>query len=139
MDARPLAAVVLAAGQGKRMGADVPKVLVEACGRSLVGHVLEALRPLGAQPVVIVHGFGGDAVRQALAGNNLSFAHQPEQNGTGHAVSCALPELGDFSGDVLVLCGDTPLLTTDVLCDLVADHRESGRALTVLSAEVSES
>ena len=138
MDARPLAAVVLAAGQGKRMGADVPKVLVEACGRSLVGHVLEALRPLGAQPVVIVHGFGGDAVRQALAGNNLSFAHQPEQNGTGHAVSCALPELGDFSGDVLVLCGDTPLLTTDVLCELVADHRESGRALTVLSAEVGE-
>ena len=135
---RPLAAVVLAAGQGKRMGADVPKVLVEACGRTLVEHVLEALAPLGAYPTAIVYGHGGEAVRVALASRDLQFAHQPTQLGTGHAVQCALPALGKFEGDVLVLCGDTPLLSTSVLEDLLAEHRASGNVLTVLSAELDE-
>jgi len=138
MQDRPLAAVILAAGMGKRMGADVPKVLVEACGRPLVEHVLAALAPLGADPTVVVYGHRGDLVRGALAGRGLRFAHQPEQRGTGHAVQCALPELAGFAGDVLILCGDTPLLTTEVLADLVADHRRTGRALTVLSAELRE-
>jgi len=138
MSERPLAAVVLAAGQGKRMKADVPKVLVEACGRALVEHVLAALAPLGAKPVVVVHGHGGDAVRNALAGRGVAFAHQAEQRGTGHAVQCALPALPGFKGDVLVVCGDTPLLTSAVLEELVADHRKAQRALTVLSAEVHE-
>jgi len=136
MSDRPLAAIVLAAGQGKRMKASVPKVLVEACGRTLVEHVLEALRPLGASPAVIVYGHGGAQVRQALSERDVVFAHQPEQLGTGHAVQCALPSLGEFCGDVVVLCGDTPLLTTEVLQELVSDHRENGRALTVLSAEL---
>ncbi|MHC4550595.1 MAG: bifunctional UDP-N-acetylglucosamine diphosphorylase/glucosamine-1-phosphate N-acetyltransferase GlmU [Planctomycetota bacterium] len=138
MTDQPLAAVVLAAGQGKRMRARGPKVLVEACGRPLVAHVLEALRPLHARPTVVVHGHGGSAVQQALAGRDLLFAHQPEQRGTGHAVQCALPRLDGFAGDVLILCGDTPLLTTEVLQTLVAEHRRVGRALTVLSAELRE-
>jgi bifunctional UDP-N-acetylglucosamine pyrophosphorylase/glucosamine-1-phosphate N-acetyltransferase len=138
MQERPIAAVVLAAGQGKRMKADVPKVLVEACGRTLVEHVLEALRAVASGPVVVVHGHGGDAVKAALADRGLRFAHQPEQRGTGHAVQCALPALPGFSGDVLVVCGDTPLLTSAVLSDLVRDHAREARALTVLSAEVRE-
>ncbi|MHC4960390.1 MAG: NTP transferase domain-containing protein [Planctomycetota bacterium] len=135
---RQLAVVVLAAGQGKRMGADVPKVLVEARGRPLVEHVLLALEPLAADRTVIVYGHGGDLVQDALKGRGLSFAHQPEQNGTGHAVECALPALDGFVGDVLIVCGDTPLLTGAVLSGLVSDHRASGRAMTVLSAEVPE-
>jgi len=138
MTTRPLAAVVLAAGQGKRMGAAVPKVLVEACGRTMVEHVLEALAPVGAHPVVVVHGHGGALVRSALSGRDVQFAHQPEQRGTGHAVQCALPALAEFDGDVLVLCGDTPLLTTAVIEELVADHRSHDRALTVLSAELDD-
>jgi bifunctional UDP-N-acetylglucosamine pyrophosphorylase / glucosamine-1-phosphate N-acetyltransferase len=138
MEQRPLAAVVLAAGQGKRMKADVPKVLVPACGRALVEHVLEALRPVTSAPVVVVHGHGGDAVKAALAKSGVVFAHQAEQRGTGHAVQCALPALKGFRGDVLVVCGDTPLLTAAVLQDLVRDHARAGRALTVLSAEVRE-
>lgn len=138
MTHRPLAAVVLAAGQGTRMRAKVPKVLVQACGRTLVEHVLDALRPLEPHPIVVVYGHGGTIVREALAGRGLQFAHQPEQRGTGHAVQCALPALGDFAGDVLILCGDTPLLTTEVLEELVADHRSNARALTVLSAELRE-
>jgi bifunctional UDP-N-acetylglucosamine pyrophosphorylase/glucosamine-1-phosphate N-acetyltransferase len=142
MTLRPLSAVVLAAGQGKRMGSTAPKVLLEACGRSLVEHVLEALAPLAPHPTVVVHGHGGGSVRSALSGRDLLFAHQPEQRGTGHAVSCALPVLGNseggFVGDVLIVCGDTPLLTTTVLTEFVEDHRTAGRALTVLSAEVPD-
>jgi bifunctional UDP-N-acetylglucosamine pyrophosphorylase/glucosamine-1-phosphate N-acetyltransferase len=138
MTDRPLAAVLLAAGQGKRMRAPGPKVLLEVCGAPLVEHVLDALAPLGARPLVVVHGHGGDAVKRALEGRGLRFAHQAEQRGTGHAVRCALPALDGFAGDVLVLCGDTPLLTTDVLAGLVADHRAHRRTLTVLSALVRE-
>jgi bifunctional UDP-N-acetylglucosamine pyrophosphorylase/glucosamine-1-phosphate N-acetyltransferase len=136
MTERPLAAVILAAGQGKRMKAGVPKVLVEACGRPLVEHVLAALAPVAASPKVLVFGHGGEAVKRALEGKGLLFAHQAEQRGTGHAVQCALPALEGLLGDVLVVCGDTPLLTGAVLADLVRDHREARRALTVLSAEV---
>ncbi|MHC4137045.1 MAG: NTP transferase domain-containing protein [Planctomycetota bacterium] len=135
---RELAAIVLAAGQGKRMRAPGPKVLVQACGRALVEHVLDALAPLRPSRTVVVHGHGGRAVQDALAGRELLFAHQPEQRGTGHAVQCALPALDGFAGDVLILCGDTPLLTTAVLQALVDDHRRAGRALTVLSAELAE-
>ena len=135
---KPLAAVVLAAGQGKRMRAPVPKVLVQACGRSMVEWVLEALRPLEPRTTVVVYGHGGDAVKEALRGRDLAFAHQPEQRGTGHAVQCALPALKGFDGDVLVLCGDTPLLTTEVLKELVDDHRAAKRDLTVLSAELTD-
>ena len=133
-----LAAIVLAAGQGKRMAAPGPKVLVQACGRALVEHVLDALSPLRPSRTVVVHGHGGRAVQDALAGRELLFAHQPEQHGTGHAVQCALPALDGLAGDVLILCGDTPLLTTAVLQALVSDHRGAGRALTVLSAEPAD-
>jgi len=135
---RPLAAVILAAGEGKRMGAPVPKVLVESCGWTLVEHVLEAVSPLEVHPTVIVYGHGGDAVRSALAGRDLQFVEQPEQLGTGDAVRCALPALGIFDGDVLILCGDTPLLSTEVLRGLVGNHRAAGRALTVLSANLED-
>ncbi len=136
MNDRPLAAIVLAAGQGKRMRMPGPKVLAPCCGRTLVEHVLEALRPLQPRETVVVHGHGGDAVRAALAGSEVRFAHQAQQKGTGHAVQCALPALGEFDGDVLVLCGDTPLLTREVLAGLLDDHRSRGRALTVLSARL---
>ena len=138
MTHRPLAAVVLAAGEGKRMRAPVPKVLVRACGLPLVEHVLDALSPLEPERTVVVCGHGGDKVPRALAHHDLRFSTQPKQNGTGDAVRCALPELEGFAGDVLVLCGDTPLLTSEALGSLVEDHRVAGRALTLLSAELAD-
>ena len=138
MSERALAAVVLAAGEGKRLEASLPKVLVKAAGRPLVEYVLEALEPLGADPVVVVYGHGGDAVKEALPDRGLVFAHQDQQLGTGHAVQCALPALHGFAGDVLVLCGDTPLLSAPVLAGLMADHRATGRDLTLLSARLDD-
>jgi len=136
--AKPFAAVILAAGQGKRMRAGVPKVLVSCCGRSMVDHVIDAVAPLEPARIVVVHGHGGDLVKSSLAGRDVRFAHQPEQKGTGHAVQCALPQLEGFAGDVLVLCGDTPLLRTELLAELVADHQSSARGLTLLSADMAE-
>ena len=88
--------VVLAAGEGKRMRSPLPKVLHALGGKPLVGHVLDTARALGAYAITVVHGHGGDRLQQALAGEpGLHWARQAQQLGTGHAVSAALPGIGD--------------------------------------------
>jgi len=134
---RPLAAVVLAAGQGKRMRSPKAKVLHTVAGLPLVSHVLEALEPLRAAPVVVVVGHDGDAVRAAVAGKAV-IAVQDKQLGTGHAVLQARKALAGFEGDVLVLCGDVPLLRTETMRELVRLHRRVGADATVLSAVVED-
>jgi bifunctional UDP-N-acetylglucosamine pyrophosphorylase/glucosamine-1-phosphate N-acetyltransferase len=131
----PLSLVVLAAGEGKRFRSSVPKPLHPAAGRPLLWHVLAAAAPLGADPVVVVIGRGADQVRDAVGGFGLGpvrTALQPEQLGTGDALAKALPELPGH-GAVLVLYGDTPLLETETLQELVATHRAKGAAMTLLT------
>ena len=131
----PLSLVVLAAGEGKRFRSSVPKPLHPAAGRPLLWHVLAAAAPLGADPVVVVIGRGADQVRDAVGGFGLGpvrTALQPEQLGTGDALAKALPELPDH-GAVLVLYGDTPLLETSTLQELVATHRATGAEMTLLT------
>jgi bifunctional UDP-N-acetylglucosamine pyrophosphorylase / glucosamine-1-phosphate N-acetyltransferase len=109
------AVVVLAAGQGTRFRSDTAKVLHRAAGRSLVGHVLEAARPLGFGQVVVVVGHQADAVTAEVAGlglPNLTTVVQHEQRGTGHAVQQAMPAIDPGIERVVVLAGDTPLLTS---------------------------
>jgi bifunctional UDP-N-acetylglucosamine pyrophosphorylase/glucosamine-1-phosphate N-acetyltransferase len=115
----PLTAVVLAAGLGTRMRSPLAKVLHPLLGRPMVGWVVEAVRGLGADVVVVVH-HQEDAVRAALPG--CSFARQAAPLGTGDAVRSALSSL-PASGPVLVTAGDTPLLTTDALARVLAAHR----------------
>lgn len=134
---RPLAAVVLAAGQGKRMRSARAKVLHEVAGQPLVLHVLDAIAPLKVSPVVVVVGHDGEAVRSAVAGRAV-IAEQREQLGTGHAVLQAKKALAGFDGDVLVLCGDVPLLSTHTVHELVRMHRRVGAKATVLSALVED-
>lgn len=130
----PVAAVILAAGIGKRMKSSKPKVAFEICGRPMVRHVADAARALGAARVVVVVGHGREAVEKALAGvEGVVFAVQAEQRGTGDAVRSALPALDGFEGTLLVLCGDVPLVRESTLAALLADHRASGAACTVLS------
>jgi bifunctional UDP-N-acetylglucosamine pyrophosphorylase / glucosamine-1-phosphate N-acetyltransferase len=126
-------AVILAAGEGKRMKSNRPKVLHDICGRTLLGHVLHAADSICGQAIVVV-GHGAARVKQAL-GNSVTFVLQEEQLGTGHAVMQAVPELG-VEGDVLVLCGDTPLLSAETLQKLYHAHHSSGAAATVLTAVV---
>ncbi|MCX4778864.1 bifunctional UDP-N-acetylglucosamine diphosphorylase/glucosamine-1-phosphate N-acetyltransferase GlmU [Streptomyces sp. NBC_01264] len=140
---RPAAVVVLAAGEGTRMKSATPKVLHEIGGRSLVGHVVAASRELDPTHLVVVVGHAREQVTAHLASidADVRTAVQYEQNGTGHAVRMALEELGSDqpAGTVVVVCGDTPLLTGETLAALTATHEADGNAVTVLTAEVPDS
>ncbi|XVV35590.1 bifunctional UDP-N-acetylglucosamine diphosphorylase/glucosamine-1-phosphate N-acetyltransferase GlmU [Streptomyces sp. CA-100214] len=138
---RPAAVVVLAAGEGTRMKSATPKVLHELCGRSLVGHVLAASGELDPQNLVVVVGHAREKVSAHLAevAPDVRTAVQEQQNGTGHAVRMGLEALGGaVDGTVVVVCGDTPLLTGETLKALATTHSADGNAVTVLTAEVPD-
>lgn len=121
------------------MKSAIPKVLHEICGRSLVGHVLAAARELDPENLVVVVGHAREKVTAHLAEVDAAVrtAVQEEQNGTGHAVRMGLEQLGgSVDGTVVVVCGDTPLLTGATLARLAATHHADGNAVTVLTAEV---
>jgi len=115
---KPLSVVILAAGQGKRMKSDLPKVLQPLAGHSLLAHVLDAANALNPALIHVVYGHGGELVRQSVRAENLRWVLQAEQHGTGHAVQCALPGIPD-DHTVLVLYGDVPLIRTDTLRKLL--------------------
>ncbi len=123
------------------MKSAIPKVLHEISGRSLVGHVLAAARELDPENLVVVVGHAREKVTAHLAevDAGVRTAVQEEQNGTGHAVRMGLEQLGDgVDGTVVVVCGDTPLLTGATLAELAATHHADGNAVTVLTAEVPD-
>lgn len=127
------AAIVLAAGKGTRFRSETAKVLHRTAGRSLVGHVLEALRPLGLGQVVVVVGHQRDAVTaelEAMELSGLTTVVQEDQRGTGHAVQVALPALDADIDQVVVLPGDTPLLTAPTLEGLIEAGRGRSAMLT---------
>ncbi|MDJ0460474.1 bifunctional UDP-N-acetylglucosamine diphosphorylase/glucosamine-1-phosphate N-acetyltransferase GlmU [Streptomyces sp. H27-C3] len=139
---RPAAVVVLAAGEGTRMKSATPKVLHEISGRSLVGHVVAASRELDPEHLVVVVGHAREQVSAHLAeiDTEVRTAVQEQQKGTGHAVRMGLEQLGGgIDGTVVVVCGDTPLLTGDTLTGLSRTHAADGNAVTVLTAEVPDS
>ena len=121
------------------MKSSTPKVLHPLLGRSLLGHVLTAAQPLEADHTLVVVGHGREAVSAHLAdvAPSAGAVVQAQQNGTGHAVRIALDELPDLSGTVVVVCGDTPLLTSDTLRRLASQHDERRSAATVLTARLA--
>ena len=130
----PLEVIVLAAGQGKRMRSDLPKVLHPIGGRPLLAHVLDAARSLEPQKTLVVHGHGAEKVRAAFADARVEWVLQAEQLGTGHAVQQAMKQAsGD--GDVLILYGDVPLVTPENLKRLV-EAAKGG--LAVMTTEVDD-
>jgi bifunctional UDP-N-acetylglucosamine pyrophosphorylase/glucosamine-1-phosphate N-acetyltransferase len=130
-----LSVVILAAGQGKRMRSSLPKVLQPLGGRPLLAHVLDAAFELGPERVVVVHGHGGEQVRERFAATGLDWVLQELQLGTGHAVQQALPRLDD-ADRVLVLYGDVPLILPETLRELLAVA--GSHALALLSAELPD-
>ncbi|MEA2508571.1 MAG: bifunctional UDP-N-acetylglucosamine pyrophosphorylase / glucosamine-phosphate N-acetyltransferase [Actinomycetota bacterium] len=132
----PTAAVVLAAGQGKRLHSDVPKVLHLAAGRPLLIHVLFSLGPLPLSDRVVVTAPHVEipSVVKAAGFDDVRFAVQDPARGTGDAVRVAMEELVPGSRDVLVVCGDTPGLKADTLTELVAIHKDRGAEATLLTA-----
>jgi bifunctional UDP-N-acetylglucosamine pyrophosphorylase/glucosamine-1-phosphate N-acetyltransferase len=140
MSSTPLAVVVLAAGQGTRMKSATPKVVHAIGGRTLVGHVLATARELQPESIAVVVRHERDLVAAAVLAEEPAavIVDQDETPGTGRAVEIALGGLGGFSGDVLVLSGDVPLLEAGTLSALVNTHRSSGASLTLLSAIVDD-
>jgi bifunctional UDP-N-acetylglucosamine pyrophosphorylase/glucosamine-1-phosphate N-acetyltransferase len=133
----PLAAVILAAGKGTRMGLDLPKVLHEVAGKPMVVRLLDALEAAGVRRTVVVVGTRGEAVKRALRGRQAGFALQRQPLGTGHALRQAEKALRGFRGVLLVLPGDAPLIRPETLRDLAARCR-AGSACAVLTAEVAD-
>jgi len=124
--------VILAAGQGKRMRSDLPKVLHPIAGKPMLGHVIDTARQLGTVKICVVYGHGGERVREALTAADLLWAKQEPQLGTGHAVLQALPELEKVGADktaTLVLYGDVPLIRASTLQRLIDAAGEDKLAL----------
>jgi bifunctional UDP-N-acetylglucosamine pyrophosphorylase / glucosamine-1-phosphate N-acetyltransferase len=142
---RPSVVVILAAGEGKRMKSATPKVLHAVAGRSLLGHVIEAASTLEPHHLVVVVGHGRDEVSAHVAEVApwaLTIVQQ-EQNGTGHAVRVALEDLAakgisTADGPVVVLTGDTPLLTGRTLVGMLLEHESTSASATVLTARLSD-
>lgn len=128
-----LTVVVLAAGQGKRMRSDLPKVLHPLAGRPLLAHVLGSAQALRAREMRVVHGHGGELVKQAFAGQPIKWIHQAEQRGTGHAVRQAMPGIRP-KDVVLVLYGDVPLVLPETLRKLVSKAAKG--QLAILTARL---
>ncbi|UCV11920.1 bifunctional UDP-N-acetylglucosamine diphosphorylase/glucosamine-1-phosphate N-acetyltransferase GlmU [Dechloromonas denitrificans] len=122
--------VILAAGQGKRMHSNLPKVLHPVAGKALAQHVIDTARSLSPSKLVVIYGHGGDVVRSTLAADDISWALQEPQLGTGHAVMQAVPALGD-SGQTLVLYGDVPLTLASTLKRLLQAGKDGLAILTV--------
>ncbi len=126
----PFAAIVLAAGQGTRMKSRLPKVMHRLANRPMILHVLAALEPLGPQRVVVVVAPGMEEVAKAVAPQALTAIQSPAL-GTGHAVASAREALKGFTGDVVVLNGDGPLITSETVAALLKERKASGAAAVV--------
>ena len=131
----PLSVVILAAGQGKRMKSDLPKVLQPLAGRPLLAHVIDAARAVGAADTHVVYGHGGERVREALRDDSLKWVLQAAQRGTGHAVMQAMPGVSD-DAIVLILYGDVPLVRPATLPRLV--EAAGDKTLAVLSVRMKD-
>lgn len=134
-----LGIVILAAGLGTRMKSDMAKVLHPICGRPMIAHVVQTAVSIAGPNVVVVVGHQAEKVMQAAGySGNLRFAFQERQLGTGHAVRCALPHIPVRVRQVVVLCGDVPLIRPATIETLVADHSANGRDVTILAVSVKD-
>ena len=138
MPGQGLAAVILAAGKGTRMHSDRAKVLHPLASRPLLIHVLDTVAALNPSRVLVVVGYQAEEVKQACANRPVEFVEQAEQLGTGHAVQQVQADLEDFEGEVLILCGDMPLIRSVTLQALLRKHRETGAECTLLSLKTKE-
>ncbi|MCE5199359.1 MAG: sugar phosphate nucleotidyltransferase [Armatimonadota bacterium] len=133
--------LVLAAGRGSRFqsesGEAFPKVLRPLLGKPLVSYVIDALREAGVDDITLVVGFQAELVRREI-GSGVGYATQEEQKGSGHAVACARDAFEGFSGSVVIMCGDSPLFTSDTIRGIVREHTESGSVITLAAARLDD-
>ncbi len=135
---RPLTALVLAAGLGKRMRSRTVKLLHPLWGRPMIGWVFDALRGVAPDRVLVVLGHQAEQVQEALHAERFEAVIQQEQRGTGHAVMTARPLLEGAAGELLILNGDLPLLTGPTLAAFLERHRSAGAALSLLTTHLDD-
>lgn len=131
-----LAIIILAAGRGTRMESDLAKVLHLLCGKPLIFWVLESVAPLQAQQTIAIVGHQADHVQSEIEARfpDVEFATQSPMLGTGHAVQFAQPLISDLDGDVIVLCGDAPLVQTETLRQLIELRRRNNAPASMMVA-----
>lgn len=127
-------ALILAAGQGKRIKSDLPKVLHKVCGKEMVNHVIDTLRKGNVEDINVIVGKGAELVKENTKSRNVSYSLQEAQLGTGHAVKCAMDFLKDKKGTVAVFNGDAPLIEEGTIEELFKVHKESGNSATILTS-----
>lgn len=133
-----LAVVIMAAGKGTRMKSDLAKVLHKANGRPVIEYVLEKSETLEPEKTVLIVGHQSDRVKEATKKYPVEWALQEPQLGTGHAIMQAERALHSFTGDILILSGDAPLVNTATLRNLIDSHRKENAAATVLTARLKD-
>jgi UDP-N-acetylglucosamine diphosphorylase/glucosamine-1-phosphate N-acetyltransferase len=132
-----VAVIILAAGMGTRMKSDKAKVLHEVQGRPMIHYVVETARKIAGDDVILVVGNQAQEVRAIISNTaELLFAYQEEQLGTGHAVLCALPQIPEHCDQVIILCGDVPLIQPETIAALVEDHLRARRDVSLLAVEM---
>ncbi|MFH1673490.1 MAG: bifunctional UDP-N-acetylglucosamine diphosphorylase/glucosamine-1-phosphate N-acetyltransferase GlmU [Pseudomonadota bacterium] len=133
------AAILLAAGKGTRMKSKRAKVLHEIAGVPMIDYVVNSSITADLSPIIVVVGYQAEDVQQRLSRyRGLGFALQKEQRGTGHAVMSAMHLIPDDAEDIVILCGDVPLLRPDTLSSLVEQHRREAQSVTILTARISD-
>ncbi|MGD8283001.1 MAG: NTP transferase domain-containing protein [Desulfobacterales bacterium] len=131
------AVIILAAGLGTRMKSNKAKVLHEIQGRPMVSYVVETARQVAGNNVIVVVGNQAEKVRQVVSENeDLLFAYQEKQLGTAHAVLCAVPQIPEPCTEVVILCGDVPLIRPETVSRLIDDHLEAQRDISLLAVEL---
>jgi UDP-N-acetylglucosamine diphosphorylase/glucosamine-1-phosphate N-acetyltransferase len=131
-------AIILAAGKGVRMRSDLPKVFHKVLGEPLLTYVIQTVKDLGIGKIYVVVGHKKEIITEHFRSSGVEFVEQNEQLGTGHAVMQAGPHLKGFSGEVLVLAGDVPLLKAETLKGLIEFHRQHKAAATDLTANLPD-
>ncbi len=132
-----VAVIILAAGMGTRMKSDKAKVLHEITDQPMISYVVETAKKIAGDSVIVVVGHQAQEVQGCLSGfDGLIFAHQDKQLGTGHAVQCALTHIPAPCEEVVILCGDVPLIRSETIFDLVEDHLENTRDISLLAVEL---
>lgn len=133
-----LGAVILAAGHGKRMKSDLPKVLHAVGDDPMVVHVIRQARAANADPIIVVVGHKRELVIPVVETEGVKYSVQAEQLGTGHAVLSAQEHLKEFHGDIIVLSGDVPLLKAETIAEVLEYHVQSGAVATVITANAPD-
>ena len=133
-----LATVILAAGKGKRMKSDLPKVLHPLNARPMIHYVIDAAEAVGSDRIILIVGHKKELVVEACRERLVEFVEQKEQLGTGHAVRQTEPLFKDYQGDILILSGDVPLLQAKTLQQLITVHQREGAIASLLTAEMDD-